>query len=408
VERRNTQIAMMFIKIVTVVVCFCIGDCAYAGQLDPQDCGTPLWSEEAVPNLSRSDSYPHLLDSSRAGVAFLGNQQLIAYGVTLDPGKLSSREGPEISSPFRLRLSLLDANSGILEFSKEWGTRFRDTSVQVTSGGVLVKTGGLAKLYSRDFAQARDLPLPIDSNERYDITVSASGKTILINRIFRRSGTSYFSHLDVLDAKTLDSRYSWDHSPPVGSNYSISDEGAVIATSGSGTSGGSIVIASEFGDSNSSVLLNNSRSGCLVGQPTLVPDGALVLQSCNDLLFLTKTGMSYSLGSLEGRSSGKTAVAQNGRFVAISIDTIEVKRHIFTENNEHLTARHIAIYDLLQKKRILSVNVNPLPKTDYDFTLSPDGSKLAILMDRTVSVCSVPVQSIKRDYTPNLEHNLPN
>lgn len=51
------------------------------------------------------------------------------------------------------------------------------------------------------------------------------------------------------------------------------------------------------------------------------------------------------------------------------------------------------MYDLLQKKRILFVNIDPLPKNDYDFALSPDGSKLAILNDRNVSVCSVPTKA---------------
>jgi len=33
-----------------------------------------------------------------------------------------------------------------------------------------------------------------------------------------------------------------------------------------------------------------------------------------------------------------------------------------------------------------------LPKSDYDFALSPDGSKLAVLNDRSVSLYAVPIQ----------------
>ena len=83
----------------------------------------------------------------------------------------------------------------------------------------------------------------------------------------------------------------------------------------------------------------------------------------------------------------------NGRFVAVSLDTIEVKKHFLAESSQRVTATHIVVYDLILKKQILTVNVNPLPKNDYDFALSPDGSKLAVLNDRKVSVCGVPVQS---------------
>jgi len=69
-----------------------------------------------------------------------------------------------------------------------------------------------------------------------------------------------------------------------------------------------------------------------------------------------------------------------------------VTKHLLTEASVRLTGTRIAVYDLFQKKRILNVTVDPLPKNDYDFALSPDGSELAILDDREVSVYSVPIQ----------------
>src|SRR5215469_10200822 len=53
---------------------------------------------------------PSLYDGSRAGVTFLNRDQLMVYAVE-PTGHLSSRRGPEISSAFQLRLSLLDAKS---------------------------------------------------------------------------------------------------------------------------------------------------------------------------------------------------------------------------------------------------------------------------------------------------------
>ena len=52
----------------------------------------------------------------------------------------------------------------------------------------------------------------------------------------------------------------------------------------------------------------------------------------------------------------------------------------------------VPVYDLMLKKRIFTFEAAPLPKNDFDIALSPDGSRLAVLNDRRLTVCSVPVQ----------------
>jgi hypothetical protein len=97
---------------------------------------------------------------------------------------------------------------------------------------------------------------------------------------------------------------------------------------------------------------------------------------------------------------GKLAVTQDGRFVAISLQRIKGG---FLDTERHTAAMHVTVYDLSLKKRALTVDIAPLPKNDYDFALSPDGSKLAILNDRKVSVCSVPVQPTEHTETLGLK-----
>jgi len=147
-------------------------------ELEPGNC-TDL--SRARPGVA-----PDLFGSSnRAGVAFLDDEQLIVYAVE-PTGLFSSRQSPEISSAFRLRVSLLDAKSGKQVMTKDWGTRPHDSAVQITSGGVLVKTGAIVKLYSTDFAQSRELPFALDPNGSYFTSVSASGKTIAISHYLKR------------------------------------------------------------------------------------------------------------------------------------------------------------------------------------------------------------------------------
>src|SRR5437868_4153052 len=159
----NTQVPMMSPRIAALCVWFWISVCICPAQSRPQD-EAPLWTQPVLTDdLSRTSPGmpPSLLDGERAGAAFLNADQLMIY--TVEPsGHLSSRSSPEISSAFRLRLSVLDAKSGELALTKDWGTRRNNSAVQVTMGGVLVKTGGTVKLYSTNFTESRDLPLALD------------------------------------------------------------------------------------------------------------------------------------------------------------------------------------------------------------------------------------------------------
>src|SRR5215470_13632258 len=100
-------------NILGLAICLWTGGPICAAQSTPAN-QSPSWCQEIVPDLSRAypGVAPDLLGSSnRAGVAFLDNGQLIVYAVE-PTGHLSSRKSPEISSAFRLRMSLLDAKSG--------------------------------------------------------------------------------------------------------------------------------------------------------------------------------------------------------------------------------------------------------------------------------------------------------
>jgi hypothetical protein len=59
------------------------------------------------------------------------------------------------------------------------------------------------------------------------------------------------------------------------------------------------------------------------------------------------------------------------------------------EEYARVTAIQIRVYDMAVKKEIFTVGVSPLPRRYYDFALSPDGSRLAVLNDRKVTVWAV-------------------
>jgi len=190
-------------------------------------------------------------------------------------------------------------------------------------------------------------------------------------------------------------RYSWSESPPLYHHlYSISDE-AIAAVDSSN------IIVSEFGTKRWRTAGKGSGFCASHNMPTLYSDKQLVY-GCDKFTATSTDGHVLMTDSFPtgDASSGKTTVAQAGRFVAISVDTTKVKTNLLSEPSVRITATHIVVYDLVLKKRVLTVSVEPLPKNDYDVALSPDGSKLAILNDRNVSVCSVPVQPTENTTIP--------
>lgn len=378
---------MSSIKVVRLIVCL-IAAVALVAQPKPSGSDGPLWTEEIGQELS-----------NYAGISFLNNDKLLAYEVERT-GQLSSRESPEISSAFRLHVSLLDARSGKLILSRDWGTRLHSTEVQVTTGGVLLKTGAIIKLYSPDFAKARDLPLALDPNGSYFTSVSVSGQTIAVSHYFQK-GHKYISHLDVLDANTLKIRRFWDQYPPI-FRLSMSDERFVTVDTG-------VVAVNEFGSTDWSKVLDVPMQRCPAGgsPPTMVSDQLVVLRGCQGVLLLSVAGMSSPLDAFNGRGttaargapclpykvSAKVAVASGGaQFVALTLPALKIKKPLLAESRTCLDGLDVAVYDLTLKRRVFTVSINPLPKNNYDFALSPDGSKLAVLNDRKVSVYLVTAQ----------------
>ncbi|MGB8542668.1 MAG: hypothetical protein WCD49_13625 [Candidatus Acidiferrales bacterium] len=80
------------------------------------------------------------------------------------------------------------------------------------------------------------------------------------------------------------------------------------------------------------------------------------------------------------------APSENGKFAAVPISHISG----IALDMAHDTARRVMVFNLSRRMRVLTVAMTPLTKVHYSIALSPDGSKLAILNDKQVSVYSVP------------------
>jgi len=288
-----------------------------------------------------------------------------------------------VSHSFRLHASILKADTGILESTRDWYTRAHYSSIHSTAGGVLVRTGSKLTLLSKDFSEIDKTTLP--DFDRCIVSVSGTQRTILINCLNNELKISRF---DVLEGNTLQLKYSWSESPPLYAGYSVTDSGIVASDESQRA-----VIFSKF-ESRKWDRIFKCTATCLHLFMAVADD--FIFSICKDISLSRNS--SLTLSSMDGQVlltdqfdkgenlSSEPAISQNGRVVALLLNTVKIQRKILAESTELRTATHIAVFDLSLKKRILTINVSPLPKNDCDFALSPDGLKLAILNDRRVDV----------------------
>ena len=219
------------------------------------------------------------------------------------------------------------------------------------------------------------------------VSVSASQKTVLLNCFDQRENVSHF---DDLDGSTLKTRYSWSESPPLYHYSSISDT-AIAAVDSTKHE----IIVSKFGSRRWNSIEEGNGT---VPSPPVFPNLPLLVS--DELLFVDRSNK-FLLISIDGRllltsqppskdkispEVRKIVVAQGGGFVAVASQNIDVRTHLFTEASISLLSVDVAVYDLTLKQCVLNVEIAPLPTNDYDLALSPDGSMLAILDDRRISV----------------------
>ena len=377
-----TQVNRRTLGVLAVLTLFSLAEIR-AARLKLPDAPSPLWSVKVFKEerfSSKTRALPRYAPGDRPGIAFLDDHRIAAYHVAWTGG-LSSRENPDLNSARQLIASVFEADSGRLDLTKEWGARVHYYSINPTKSGILVRTGNVLRLLSKDFSEIRRILLA--DSDHCTISVSPTQRTVMQNCISTKGDTSHF---DVREADTLDLKYSWSESPPLYHSYSISDTGIVAVDSNQRK-----LIFTEFGSHLWSTVFQSST--ICADLPTFVVN-TKVLDACGDLILVSTFGevlmrKPYANGET---LSGRIVVSSNGGRGAFLWKTMEISNHILSESSVHVVATRIEVYDFVSQKNLRTVDLSPLPKDYCDFDISPDGSKLAILNDGQVSVYSVPIK----------------
>ena len=379
------------LRLIVLVVMFSI--CASLGQQLPPN-ATQVWKANLVPTLEPSLMSRYWEDRESAGITYLDNDRLILHHVHFDRGQLASRQSPDISSPFRLKTWLLNGRTGKPLLTREWGTRFSGTAIVVNRGGVIVRTGDTLRLLSSDFEELQKAPIQDkspgtdDKTLDWDIHASATRQSVLVNHYqvdwLNKASLSQF-HL--LDGNTFEVKQEWKEDPALHDiAYSVSDTSIAYVKH---DAKGDQIYVSDFASGNWKPLWRRSGESCYDSNAFALLANDSFVYACKEFSFVSdgKFLMREKFEKGERPVRAKLSISEDKRLAAISLSRIGFRKSDF---KEVLSTLRIVVYDLVQKRCLQSVVISPLPSHYYDFALSPDGTKLAVLNDRTVTVYQLP------------------
>jgi hypothetical protein len=316
------------------------------------------------------------LKSSSEGVSFIDNRTVVAYFVTKDDiTEFSNRKDVKQGSPFRLRAVFGDLSGRKVTSTKDWPTReFQSWLMPTSDGKFVVRAAESLQLYSPDFSLVKEYPLEATGRrfESWHVEASPSGKVLWIDD--EGDGKS---RIQVLDMNTLNQLAAWDEQL-LGGWFSVSNQ--AIAKSPV-QNPQRVNIKSVGGPWH---ILYEKPETC-VNTPNFVNDEMLISGPCGTVGLISTSGEILMTDKLpKGEHlEGEIAASRNGKIAAVSL--MRTKGGAFDTAIQR-SATEVVVYDLEQRRAILKVKVDPLPKSSYHFALSPDGASLAVMTDSIVKI----------------------
>jgi hypothetical protein len=316
------------------------------------------------------------LKSSSEGVSFIDNRTVVAYFVTKDDiTEFSNRRDVKQGSPFRLRAVFGDLSGRKVTSTKDWPTREFQSWVMPTSDGkFVVRAAESLQLYSPDFLLVKEYSLAATGRrfESWHVEASPSGKILWLDD--EGDGKS---RIQVLDMNTFNQLASWDEQL-LGGLFSVSNQ----AISKRPVQYPQRVIIKSIGGPWH--ILYDESGGC-VTEPTFVNDEALITGPCGTLGLISTSGQILMTEKIPKgvHLESEIAASRNGRMAAVSL--MRTKGGAF-DTAIRRSATTVVVYDLEQRRSVLRVNVDPIPKSSYHFALSPDGASLAVMTDSIIKL----------------------
>lgn len=333
-----------------------------------------LWDTQASKSRTWKNAvYIKHTDDAPGGVSFLDEKSVLTYHV-VSTAELAQRHNLAEAGSHRLDVQIFDLASSRMLRQKSWPTRRNWSFALGTARGFLVRRENELASYNANFEQVAQILIAPQTGGVSLVRISPSGETVMVNKLSR-----FASEIDIYDATTLRSRYSFQLRPS--NSYSTSDTALI-----SPDIANQHVLLRPFESDSWKEVGVPARRGC-VASPVFATDSTIVNALC-DVLVLSTSGRVLLRDLPQQTSNDEIAISRSGQFIAVALAT--GKGGGFWDTNIRTVALNVSVYSIEKQRSILNVPLSPMPVKNCDFALSPDGSKLAILSDGDLSVYSVP------------------
>src|ERR1019366_162003 len=314
---------------------------------------------------------------------------LIAYFPYRNTGVLSSRDQSSPDYPYHLRAFFFSGRQGGQTASMDWpALESSHLAILSAAGGrFLVFTGTSLELYSEQHVKIKEYPIERTENETREyrtLSVGPDGETALLIHSLNSPSSNHY-HFDLLRTDTLEPVFQSDGNL---STLSFSGDRFTART-------GNIVWM--HAAKNDPVMIYQApRTICW--EPTFVSLDTYIIaertrQQCDSFELISIDGRPLLEQRFEGEELSNLTSTVNGgshgHGSAFAISSQSLRGGHF-DTTPTVTRERIRVYDIASRQLIAALDVNPLPKVFFTFTVSPDGSLLAVLTDTTLRVYRLP------------------
>ncbi len=364
---------------------FCLPGYAKKPQKQP----TPLWSFDVRQFRweDPADKIPEAFSKwlYEKGVVFTDRELVAAYFVIRQAPALSVPGHPQASDSFQLRGVFLDAATGDLRHKQDWPTMpyLPSELLPTHDGKFVIRAGHSLTLYSPTFDLMKERSLPwskIPERPYPTLWVSPTGRTLFLS-------DDRFPKLNWvrLDSDSLDVLDEWNEEYDSTLCFTVSDN-AIARSCDSGQ-----VWLRTVGEPWR--LHYSSPTRLLCDFPTFIDNETLAIDVCPGIVVVSTRGdvLFEDLFPDEYRKDPlrkEVVISRESRRFAIVLKRLKGG---YFDTPFHVGAIQITIYDLRTKNRIFTLEFKRPPKHAFwDFALSPDGQRLAVMLGPRVEVYQLP------------------
>jgi hypothetical protein len=366
-KKSPAQLLLLFLPLV-----FLLGEMQAADA--PKPSRTVDLKAEFCPEASQQYNIP------LAGVDFVSENEVLVYTVCrLDTIALSRRDRFLDTDPYHLKAVIVNISTGVIERRFNWPTRGKGSGLYVThSGDLLLHRDNMLELLSMDgrfFQHSQVTGTTPDDN----IFVWASHFSDLI-AVSEGSvaSDSPETNTAILNSRNLHLLQRWRDNADVWS-LAVSPR-EVVRTAIDGT----LLVKRSLPSGRWSILSKGPFRS--FGVPIFVNDRTFAVPvRDNLLLYDTANGEQTTFPCT---SAIRVEASRNAS--TLGVLCAKFTNYLMEIGRPKLSDASVDIYELPGTQRLASIPLKPGPSFGFDFAISPEGSKLAVVDHMSVSLFDIP------------------